>query len=241
MFRCHGVALAILFVCSTTYAQDLEGARVTFEEAERQFHLENYQLALEGFLRTHELLEGDPARQAILQFNIGRALEELGRDAEAARAYRQFLQDAPEGVEHRDETRERVRELEARVRSRESESLHEERSDHSGWMLAGGSLAAVGIVTALGAIVPGTMALDGAATLEEQCPGGECGADSGGLIDEVRTLSLVTDGLWIAGSGVALLGATLLIAGVSMDGDSREGAAMACSRQLCWFDVHGTF
>lgn len=223
------IALLAL-VPAAAHGQDVEAARAAYDEAERQFHLANYQLALEGFQRSHDLLEGDARRQTVLLFNIGRALEELGRFAEAADAYRRFLRDAPQDTEMRAETRERVIELEARVRADSTRaSGTAPTGDASPWIPLGGAVAGIGAAVALAAIAPGVLALERVSQLESECPSGRCGEASGPLIQEVRDLSIATDVLWISGSALAAVGLGLLLVGSSVSDDVRAEAS-------CWVD-----
>jgi len=92
-----------------------EEARRVFDEAERQFDAGNHRLALEAFTRSRELMRGEPRAAVLILYNIGRAHEELGDDAEALALFEEYLRDAPPDAPFRQRTEDRVRELRARV------------------------------------------------------------------------------------------------------------------------------
>lgn len=214
--------------------QDVDGARNAFLEAERQFNNENYQLALEAFERAYELLEGDASRQVLVLFNIGRAHEELGDYGEAAALFRRYLREAPGDAPFREETQERILELNARVRAAEQaegedreESRPPSSSDGDALTVAGWVLVAVGGAAGVSALPTGLFALDAESSLEDACVDSRCPPERRETYDEMRSLSIATDVLWVAGVSIAAVG--LILAIVSMASGDSEGARAACT------------
>jgi tetratricopeptide (TPR) repeat protein len=204
------LSLSLVVVMTLTAApataQSRDAARRLFDEATRQFEAGNHQLALQGFIESRRLLDGDARAQALILFNIARAQEELQRYDEALRSYQQYLDDAPSDAPYRESTLDRIRELRARVST----------SSGSGPTLIALAtvITAVGALAALGAIPTGILALDAGARLADACGDTTCPQMAVGLRDEAYSLGLATDVLWVAGASVAAVGLGLLIAGV---------------------------
>ncbi len=218
------VALFVTLSSTQLAAQDREQARRVFEEATRQFEQGNHSLALDGFVRSRAMLEGDTRARALILFNIARAQEELQRYDEALQSFEQYLADAPPDAPYREQTLDRVRELRVRVSSRRGQET-------SPLMVAGALVAGLGGLTALGAIPTGVLALDATSRLEQTCAGTTCPQTSVGLRDEAQSLGLATDVLWITGLSVAVIGAALLLVGVSTSDAPQAGAA--CTGEGC--------
>lgn len=250
------LALALLgvsLVALPAAAQDQEAAREAFAEAQRHYEAGNYQLALEGFERSRALLEGDPERQSVMLFNIGKSLEQLGRYVEAVAIYQRYLVEAPGEAPFRQETQDRIRELEARLAATTSEQAPGDEppatattttpsaSEDSPLVPVGIAVLAVGGAAALVSIPVGVVALDGASTLEQRCPGGDCAPSDASLIDETHALSIATDVLWVSGLSIAALGAVLLAVGLTSSGDGVEASAACLPDRGCQAAVRGRF
>jgi len=216
-------------------AQRAEARRV-FDEAERQFNAENFRLALEGFTRSRALMRAEPRAAILILFNIGRAHEELGDDAEALAEFEQYLREAPADAPFRQPTEDRVLELRARLAARGAGS-----GGVDPVLIVGASILALGGLVALGSLPTGLLALDGASTLEARCPGGECPASEAGRIDEAHALGVATDVLWASGLAVAAAGAALLLVGLTGGDGERAGLrpGIACAGGGCLATLGG--
>jgi tetratricopeptide (TPR) repeat protein len=224
------VALAPL-AARAQNAGNREAARAAFDEATRQFEHRNYQLALEGFQRSYDLMEGQPT-QIIILYNVARSHEELGNLREALEAFERYAANAPADAPYLEETGDRVRDLRARIAA---------SSDGGEALLFSGiAIAGVGIAELVASIITGALALDGEARLESMCEGMLCAPSAQGLIDETRTLGLATDVLWISGAVLAAVGATLLALGLTK-GANATTTAVACGPNGCYGVVWGTF
>ena len=223
---CAALVLATL-TSSLAAAQDArEQARALFEEASRQFDAGNYQLALDGFERSREMVASDPRASSLILFNIGRCHEELGRLRPALDTFERYLMESPADAPFRDETQDHVRDLRARIAAEGgSDPSPATESGTSPLVLVGAIVLGVGGLTALASIPTGILALDGAARLEETCPGGACPPNEAGTIDDTHTLGVVTDVLWATGLGVAAVGGVLLALGLT-SGGSEDTAAI---------------
>ncbi len=211
-------ALLALFASSTALAQERETARREFEEASRQYEQGHFALALRRFERAYELMQSDP-RGPLILYNIGRSQEALGRFEDALRSFERYLADAPSDAPYRDSTVDLVRDLRARIPERGgADTAPPSTPPATGGLgaldIAGLAVGAVGAVTALTAIPTGTVALDGRARLDRECSNAMvCAPGLQTVIDETRTMALVTDVLWIAGVSALAVGATLLAIG----------------------------
>ena len=231
------VFLAGAALPAAAHAQDARAeARSIFEEAERQFHAGNHQLALDGFVRSRELVANEPRASALILFNIARAQEELGRYREAVEAFEQYLMDSPDEAPFREETQDRVRELRARLAA-SGERPASASGTSSPLPLVGGIVLGIGGLTALVAIPTGVLALDGTSQLEAACPGRDCPASEAGRIDDTHTMGVVTDVLWVSGLSIAAIGATRLVLGLAGDTGGAEAASLtpsfACTNEAC--------
>jgi tetratricopeptide (TPR) repeat protein len=241
--------LVVLLACVPAVgavAQDREAARREFDEATRQFEQGHYALALRGFERSYELMQGDP-RAPLILYNIGRAQEALGRLQDAIASFERYLADAPSDAPYRENTIDLLRDLRARVADAPpapSPSPSAPSATPSGGLgaldVTGLVLLGVGAAAGLASIPTGIVALDGRATLDREC-GQErvCSPDQQGLIDDTRTMAIVTDVLWIAGVSVVAIGATLLAIGRATE--SPVSASAMCTDTGCVGTVQGRF
>lgn len=243
--------LVVLLACVPAVgavAQDREAARREFDEATRQFEQGHYALALRGFERSYELMQGDP-RGPLILYNIGRAQEALGRLQDAIASFERYLADAPSDAPFRENTIDLLRDLRARVADGEG-SASTPASAPSSSTPAGGGLGAldvtglvllgVGAAAGLASIPTGVVALDGRATLDRECGQDRvCSPEQQALIDDTRTMAIVTDVLWIAGVSVAAIGATLLAIGRATE--SPVSASALCTDTGCVGTVQGRF
>lgn len=242
------LALTLLSTPAAVSAQDnLEEARREFEQAETEFERANFALALRGFERSYELLEGHPRRPLVL-YNIGRCYEELGRYREARDAYTRYLRDAGDEALQREETEARVRELETRVSmdadaTPPAASATPDASSPSEAASSGGPSPVGPIVLGVGGAMLIAGAITGAVTLANRgdltamCDGMRCPASSRGLADDVDTLALTTDILLFGGAAVAATGLILTL--VLQEESDTTTAALTCSDTGCMAFLRG--
>lgn len=95
-------------------ATRLKKAQAYLDLATILFRDKNYAGALEELQRAEPLLDGSDVL-ALVRFNIARCFEELGRPAEAVRAYQRYLALSEEADRRRDRAREAIRELEPKA------------------------------------------------------------------------------------------------------------------------------
>lgn len=223
----------VALVCAwpaTGLAQDTSASQAAFEEAERQFRAENYQLALDGYTEAQRLAAGDHRIEIYMEFNRGRCLEQLRRWREALQAYERYLAEAPADAPVLAETRDRARDLRERLRH-EPPVPDEVQAGPPVLAIAGWSIAGLGAASLIASVPLGVIALDNAATLEEECPGGRCSAAQQDLLDETRSMSLAADALWIAGVGLAAVGVALVLVDIFTRPDDTE---VACGIGGCF-------
>ena len=71
--------------------EQMEKAAILFEAAEKNYKVGDYEKALEGYKEAYVL-----SGEADLLFNIGQCQRKLGRNEEALRTYKNFLQERPD-------------------------------------------------------------------------------------------------------------------------------------------------
>ncbi|MEC7525969.1 MAG: tetratricopeptide repeat protein [Myxococcota bacterium] len=230
------LGLVLLSLPAQALAQEnLEEARATFEQAETEFERANYALALQGFQRSYELLEGHPRRPLVL-YNIGRCYEELGRHREARDAYQRYLDEAGSEALEREDTEARIRELDTRV-TMDASTPAEGGGDIS--PLGPVVMGVGGAMLVAGAVVGG-LALASRGDLTAMCDSAmRCPADSRGLADEVSGLALATDVLLFGGAAIAAAGLVLTL--VLQEDSERPAASVACAESGCVALVQGSF
>jgi hypothetical protein len=110
--------------------------------------------------------------------------------------------------------------------------------------IAGAAIFALGALGALAAIPTGVVALEGASDLEETCGVAPCPAAEQGRVDEVYTLAIATDALWISGVSLVVVGGALVALG-HLIGTPRDAGAEVTAACLpgvgCWLGATGRF
>lgn len=232
------VLVGVLAVALPAVAQDRAAARRAFDEATRQFELGNHLLALEGFIESQRLLEGDTRAQTLVQFNIARAQEELGRLRDALRSYELYLERAPSDAPYREQTLDRVRELRGRLNhaSGPPEATAGETLSPIGPIVLGVGGAALIVGGVLGGLV-----LSEDAALSAMCDAttGRCPDGARPLAEHVERLALAADISFIAGGVIA---ATGLVLALILRDQPRDAALTAgCDAFGCTAQVFGRF
>ncbi|MBX3272321.1 MAG: tetratricopeptide repeat protein [Sandaracinaceae bacterium] len=230
-----------------TRAQDRETARRHFEEADRQFEEGHFALALDGYQRSYEIMRADP-RGPLILYNIGQCQIRLGRNRDALESFERYLAEAPPDAPFRENTLDHVRELRTRLAgdappsSEPSPSSSGPREDGLGALeLTGLAFIGAGALAAAVAIPLGVATLDGEAQLVEACGAtGACTPAQQGLLDDTRTLAVMTDVFWIAGLSIAAVGATLLAVGMGTRSSGVQGGAF-CTEGGCVGSVRTRF
>lgn len=243
--RHASLALVLWLTFAGAASAQQAAGRAEFDEAARQFEAGNHQLALDGFLRTHEIMvQAGNENAPLLWFNIARAQEELGRDAAALESFERFLSESGADAPYRQETADRVRELRARIAADGTEPTAAPAGESPlpvvGWITLG-----VGAALALAAVPTGLLVLDGEAQLADACPGGACPSSEAALLDDTNGLAVVTDVLWATGVSIAVVGAVLILVG-ELTGSSESASAgltptMTCELTGCVAGVGGVF
>lgn len=187
------LGLAIVLLPAQGQAQDREAARAAFDRGEANYEAENFQLALEEYQRSSDLMEGDERAQLLLRFNIARCQEELGQLCEAMQGYEQYLLGARDDDPFLAETRSRIAELRARDVCGGNAVTSEQTISPVGPVIAGAAVIAGTVV--------GILSLDRASELDSMCVDGVCPdtQDARDLESEMLTLSNLADGRWIGG------------------------------------------
>ncbi|MCB9529948.1 MAG: tetratricopeptide repeat protein [Myxococcales bacterium] len=92
----------------------LKKAQAYLDLATTLFRDKDFSGALKELQRAEPLLDGSDV-QPLVRFNIARCYEELGRPAEAVRAYQRYLTLSEEADRRRDRAREAIRDLEPKA------------------------------------------------------------------------------------------------------------------------------
>jgi len=210
-------------------------ARRHFELGDEHFEAGRFALAAEEFQRAFGLMrEAQHPNAPLVLFNVGRSMEELGRDDEARDAYREFLAARPDNDELVDNARERLARLGG------------DPPPPPGGDSGGGSISPVGPVLmgvggaalVTGLILGGVgLARDG--EVGEACPGrAGCPESARGAYDDAQTLTLAGDILWISGAVIAATGLVLTLV-LTDGGDDESSASLWCGPLGC--GVGGSF
>ena len=153
----------------------MEEAQRVFQDAADRFGEENYALAMQGFQRSYDLLEGFE-RQHLVLFNIARCHEELGQLRQAIDTFRRYLDAGGSSGENADETRRRIHELEERLRMSQA---REPSGPDSTWLAVAISLEIVGGLAGIASLATGLVAHDLYTGLDARCqPGCPPGSES---------------------------------------------------------------
>ncbi|HBQ11989.1 MAG: tetratricopeptide repeat protein [Sandaracinaceae bacterium] len=227
-------------------------ARSLFEAGQSAFRDGRFEDALARWQSAYDL-----ARYPELLYNIATALDRLGRMDEAARRYRDFLEENPEAA-NRNYVQRRVEVIETHLaqqaRHEEAEPIPElelpdaEDDGPSGdtpaseagppagpiviFSVAGAALAA-GIVTAV-------LANDQYESLDASCPAGACRQDAEGEIELLRTLGLTTDVLFGVAAASAVAALVWLLADEA-SGEAPVQAGATCATTGCVATVRARF
>jgi tetratricopeptide (TPR) repeat protein len=90
LLLCSFLLLSRVSVAQTTTPEQMQQAAATFELAEKNYKVGDYEKALEGYKEAYVL-----SGEADLLFNIGQCQRKLNRNEEAIRSYKTFLQERP--------------------------------------------------------------------------------------------------------------------------------------------------
>lgn len=222
-------------------------ARAHFEAGEGHYGAGRYALAAQEFQRSHELLAAAQHHNAALVlFNVGRSLMELGgHDQEARDAYARFLAEAPvsgETTEMISLAQQHMRELDVRLGSA-STGAASTTSARSGGSISpvGPILLGVGGAMLVAGAISGGAALGQYGDLESMCSDGRCPDSARGPADVVRTTTIVADVMLFGGLVVAAAGLVLTL--VLTEGESSDQAAvsLSCGAAGCEAEFRGTF
>lgn len=188
-----------------TEAQMTE-AQSVFADAADRFSEENYALAMQGFQRTFDLLEGYE-RQHLVLFNIARCHEELGQLQQAVDTFRAYLRAGGNSEDNADETRRRIQELEERIRMSAPETTA--GGGDAGWLITAISLEVVGGLAGIASLMTGLLAHDLYTDLEARCqpgcpPGSEGDISTGESLAWASTILLPVSVLSV-GAGTVML------------------------------------
>jgi len=252
---CSTGLLIALLLPAAAHAQEpnqeqlREQARQAFQQAQVHEQNERYALAAEGFLQAHTLMEqaGRPDAPIIL-WNAGAALAHVpGREQDAIDLIARFLSETTHLADDGDQQRaqrvrswrsdavSRLEELRARLAEHDdepseqqeepaSEETHEPEQRMSplgpGVLGVGAATLATGLVLAVVGLVQNQDHIN-------RCPERvACPEDLRGDVESTRTLGLVGDVLWIAGTVVAIAGLVLTLTLEEGGGDEGEHAEL---------------
>ncbi|MCB9597008.1 MAG: hypothetical protein H6719_30070 [Sandaracinaceae bacterium] len=213
-------------------------ARGHFEAGDEHYAGGRYALAAQEFQRAHEILSAaHHPNAALVLFNVGRSLMQLGgHDQQARDAYARFLEETPQTAATAETValaRQHLAELDARLAGTGGGGGGGGGGGPpTPTTRASGGISPIGpILLAVGgaALVAG-LVMDGVAYAQDQdhlaqCPG-RVGCDESlrSAVDGTRTLAIAGDVLWITGLAVAATG--LVLTFVLEDGPSADAAAI---------------
>lgn len=256
----HHLAVFLLTVCLTAgsglaSAQDSEdprisNARTIFEQAEADYSAGRFLDAATGYERSYALLvEAGRETAPLVLFNIASSYDRAGRRAEARAAYQRFIDEARPGLEG---VGDRIEQARARVVVLGPEPATPPDGPTTDGRVepppaSGGGISPVGpiLLAAGGALVVAGLVVGGVALgrdgdLGTACPSRQaCPAELRSDYDEVRTLALAGDVLWIGGAVVAATG--LVLTFVLPGDDGGASASLGCGPTGCQARIAGTF
>jgi len=212
----------------------MEEAQRVFQDAADRFGEENYALAMQGFQRSYDLLEGFE-RQHLVLFNIARCHEELGQLRQAIDTFRRYLDAGGSSGENADETRRRIHELEERLRMSQA---REPSGPDSTWLAVAISLEIVGGLAGIASLATGLVAHDLYTGLDARCqpgcpPGSESDISTGESLAWASTILLPVSILSI-GAGTPMLF-------LQPDQDAGESASVRIVPTLGGLQLSGRF
>lgn len=241
MHRFFIPSLLVLSLAASASAQDDSNARAraVFDQAQVDFEAGRFVEAERGFYESRSLLPPDAPNRSLLLFNMATAIRRQGgRDADELQTLQLFVSEAEQLAPAALLMRARARILElggdpggegdggeaqahADTEASPGASATEETISPIGpIVLAGGGLV---LVTGL---VLGGVALARDGDLTSMCTDGVCPdtPDNRATLDEVQTLSAVSDALWVTGAVVAAVGLVLTL----VLRDQQDVAAAGC-------------
>lgn len=202
-FRVTWLLVALLLAPSSASAQtsDDAEARAEFEAGRDAFSANAYEEALAHFRRAYAL-----SGRALLLFNIGSAAERLGRDDEAAEAYRAFVEALP-GDRSAPEARRRLQLIEARAAEAAPDPSAPARE--GGWLWSWVGLGAT--AASAGAIgLSWALANDAYAELEASCYARGC-TEGELAASDVQARIDATTAMWIVTGALAAATVVLFV------------------------------
>ncbi len=219
------IRAVLLVLCASSVVSAQESARDAYEQGREAFEARRYDDALANFERAYEL-----ERRPELLFNIGSALDRLGRAEEAVIRYEAFLAAMPD-AENRPYVESRLTILRSQL---DPETVDD---DQPGTPVAGILLTAVGGAAAITAAAVGGRALRVRNDLDERCPEARCTADDRADADTMHRLALTTDIMLGVAAAAVLTGVILLV--TRPRSEVRAGAA--CDGNGCFGSVEARF
>jgi hypothetical protein len=230
-------------------------ARAHFDAGREAYERELYTEAEDAFLAAYDAMAADDPRRPLILLNVAQAIERQGgRDEDALAMWRRFEQEAQGTADAAvlNRARERIGELEARLRRRGDEPIEAEaaevdleadyealpaeparRSPHwSGIALtsAGGAMLVAGAVV-------GIVGLTKRNALLDTCDGTLCPGDARSDADQLDRLALAGDVLLWPGLAIAITGTVLVFTLDAKD----DGRTLSASCGLGGCVLGGTF
>lgn len=202
-------------------------AREAFDRAQAHFEAGRFVEAERGFYESRSLLPPDAPNRSLLLFNMATAIRRQGgRDADELQTLQQFVSEAEQLAPAALLMRARARILELggdpggeageddveRVRPEASSASGADATEETMSPIGPIVLAGGGVVLVTGLVLGGVaLARDG--DLTSMCTDGVCPdtADNRATLDEIETLSAVSDALWVTGAVVAAVGLVLTL------------------------------
>ena len=260
----HAQAPAKASVPAEGAAGNEELARQHFQLGRAQYESGQFRDAAASFERAHAL-----SQREVLWYNIYLAYRDVGDNANAATALRNYLTRV-EQVENRahlearlasldrlvQQEQERAKQEQADVQATADRQTETEASDSRAAVDAASGdpepaaspsivpyvLMGVGGAMMVGGVVTGLMASSKHGELEEQCPDSPCDPSLQDLADEGQTLALTADILLFGGLAVAATGGMLwFLDRGSARSDEPVAASLTCGLRTCGARVRMSF
>ncbi len=233
-FSAASLFFSLLFLPAVTHAQ--EGGdnraqiRALVAQGEQEFDARAFLAASRTFARAREMMEQmSHPRAFMLLYNEARCAEELGHTAQAAELYQRWLDGGGTAEANAAEVQTRIRDL-------------RERAGTSGGGISpvGPILIGVGGAAVIAGLIVGGLAFSADNDLSAECADPTmCDPALMDRQNEMRTMAMAADGLWIGGAVVAAVGVVLTI--VLTEGGSETAASAGCDANGCGVTVAGRF